>query len=86
MNLQGIDLRPVFSPLRTFIRHVCHKTQTHPAPVPSRVLTPRQPMPRITEGICFLGYPTHLWPTAGSLLRSSRRATEGYSVPCIHFA
>jgi hypothetical protein len=60
MNAQGIDLRPVFSPLRAFVRCVCHKTRTHPAPVPSRVPTPRQPIPRITEGLCFLGYPTRL--------------------------
>jgi hypothetical protein len=81
MNGQGLDLRPVFS---TYC-YACHKTQTHLAPVPSRVPTPRQHIPRITRGIGFLGYPTQLWHTAGSLLRQRRRATGGYSVPCIHF-
>ena len=56
MNLQGLDLRPVFS---TYC-YACHKTQTHPAPMPSRVPTPRQRILRITEGIGFLGYPTPL--------------------------
>ncbi len=81
MNLQGLDLRPVFS---TYC-YACHKTRTPPAPVQSRGPTPRQPIPRITEGVCFLGYPTRLWPAAGDLLRQGRRATAGYSVPCIHF-
>jgi hypothetical protein len=58
MRSPGIDLRPVFSPLRTFVRRVCHKTRTHPAPVPSRVPTPRQHILRITRGIGFLGYPS----------------------------
>jgi hypothetical protein len=80
MNFQGVDVRPVFSTLRSHrARRACHKTRTHPAPVPSRVPTPRQPIPRITEGICFLGYPTRRWHTAGDLLRLRRRATGGYS-------
>jgi hypothetical protein len=82
MNGQGIDLRPVFTPLFS----VCHKTQTHLVPVPSRVPTPRQLIPRITRGIGFLGYPTPLRHTVGDLLRQRRRATGGYSVPCTHFA
>lgn len=64
MNGQGIDLRPVFSPLRTFVRCVCHKTQTRLVPVPSRVPTPRQPILRITRGLCFLGYPSPQWHPA----------------------
>jgi hypothetical protein len=54
MNAQGIDLRPVF----TTPFSVCHKTRTHPAPVSSRVPTPRQLIPGITQGLCFLGYPS----------------------------
>jgi hypothetical protein len=64
MNGQGLDLRPVFS---TYC-YACHKTRTHLAPVPSRVLTPRQRILRITRGIGFLGYPTPFgyaaWPPA----------------------
>ena len=82
MNSQGIDLRPVFTPLFS----VCHKTQTHLVPMPSCVPTPRQLIPGITEGLCFLGYPPPLRHTVGDLLRQCRRATEGYSVPCTHFA
>jgi len=60
MNTQGIDLRPVFTPPFS----VCHKTQTHLVPVPSRVPTPRQHILRITRGISFLGYPSPQRPMA----------------------
>ena len=64
LRAQGIDLRPVF----TTPFSVCHKTQTHPAPMPSRVPTPRQHILRITRGIGFLGYPSPqrhtAWPPA----------------------
>ena len=33
---------------------VCHKTQTHPAPVPSGVPAPRKHIPGITQGLGFL--------------------------------
>ena len=47
----------------------------------SCIPAPRQPIPAITPGFCFLGHPTRLWLTVGCLLRHGRRATEGYSVP-----
>ena len=55
LGASGMDLRPVFSPSRD----VCHKTPTRPAPVPSRRPAPRQPIPGVTQGLCFLGYPSH---------------------------
>jgi len=47
----------------TFVRssvhlRACHKTQTHPAPVPSRVPALRLLIPSITLGLRFLGHPT----------------------------
>ena len=75
MRFQGIDLRPVFS---TYC-YACHKTQTHPAPMPSRVPTPRQHILRITRGIGFLGYPTPqrhpAWPPARPCGREPLRVT-----------
>jgi len=79
MRFQGLDLRPVFSTLARLpgtARLRC-KTRTHLAPVPSRVPTPRQPIPGITQGLCFLGYPTPLRHTVGYLLWQRRRATGG---------
>ncbi len=75
MNGQGLDLRPVFS---TYC-YACHKTRTHLAPVPSRVPTPRQPILRITRGICFLGYPSPqrhpAWPPTHPFGRELLRVT-----------
>jgi hypothetical protein len=54
------------------------KTHPLPAPMPSRVPTPRQHIPCIPRGIGFLGYPAHLWLAAGCLLHF-RRAISGLS-------
>jgi hypothetical protein len=58
----------------------CHKTQTHPIPVPSRVPALRQPILGITPGLCFLGHPTPsrltAWSPAPAL---PERALDGFS-------
>ena len=75
MNLQGLDLRPVFS---TYC-YACHKTRTHLAPVPSHVPSPRQRILRITRGIRFLGYPSPqqhpAWPPTRPFGRELLRVT-----------
>ena len=63
----------------------CHKTQTHPAPVPSRVPAPRQHISGITQSIGFLGHPSRQDIRPGRLLPSLREPLTGYSVPCVHF-
>ena len=56
MRAQSWTRRPVFSASRTPVIRL----RLFPAPVPSRVPTPRQRIPGITQGFCFLGYPTPL--------------------------
>ena len=56
-----------------------------PAPVSSRVPSPRQHIPGITLGISFLGDPSRQGIRLGCLLPSLREPLTGYSVPCIHF-
>jgi len=73
--------RRIASPVFTTSCDVCHKTLAFRVPMSSCIPAPRQPIPAITPGFCFLGHPTRLWLTVGCLLRHGRRATEGYSVP-----
>ena len=94
MNAQGIDLRPVFSPLRTFVRRVCHKTRTPLAPVPSRVPSPQLALSE-AEGSAYPPHYQRHWllgvsfsSTAYGLAAYSplrARAAEGCPVPRIHF-
>ena len=53
------------------------KTRTRSAPMPSRVPAPRQPIPGITLGLCFLGHPSHQGIRLGRLLPSLREPLMG---------
>jgi hypothetical protein len=57
------------------------KTLPHSAPMPSRVPALRQPIPGVTQGLCFLGHPTPSGLTAWSPAPvSPERAPDGF--PC----
>ena len=88
LDLFPIERLPAFSPLYCY--PVCHKTCTPLTPLSVAVPCSRQPIPGITQSLCFLSNPAHLSHLAGCLLSSQVRAHRekrmGYFVPYVHFA